>query len=109
MSIVVYVEQLNEDKSIGATANQAMMLENAGKFKMTFEVEGLRSPDDLTAFVFQAGRYIAVVALDSNKVPLMMFLDLKNNEEYAKRIATQFGERLRRMFMKNFYELSKNY
>lgn len=90
---------------MGVTADHSMISENMNKFK----IQGLVPANDYSAFVFQAGRYLAVVANDADNKISMSFLDVKNNEQIAKTIATQFEERLRRIFMKNFYELSKNY
>jgi hypothetical protein len=105
MKIICYVEKLNTDKSLGITADYSMISANMNKFK----IQGLQSGNDYSAFVFQAGRYLAVVANDIENKITMSFIDLKNNEQMAKRISTQFEENLRRIFMKNFYELSKNY
>ncbi len=105
MKIICFVEQLNPDKSMGVTANPAMISENMNKFK----IKGLEPANDYSAYVFQAGRYLAMVANDADNKITMSFLDLKNNEQMAKSVATQLEERLRRIFMKNFYELSKSY
>lgn len=105
MSVVCYVEKLTPDKTFGLTADLLMISENMNKFK----IQGIQPGDDFTAIVFQAGRYIAVVSSDAEKKVGMLFFDLKNNEEVAKKIATQFEEELRRIFMKNFYALAKNY
>jgi hypothetical protein len=105
MSIVCYVEDLSPDKRFGSTINLTMIAENMNKFKIV----GLEPGYDYSAFVFQAGRYLAVVAGDSENKKSMSFLDLQNNENLAKTIATKFEEALRRLFMKNFYVLSPNY
>lgn len=106
MPIQLYVEQLSEDRTFGYTVNEAMMLFNADKILPS----KLKSWEDITAMIFQAGRYVVVVMQDANKKNGMMFFDLNNNRARAEQIASDiFTPETAAVFLKNFEAVSKNY
>lgn len=105
MPVILYVEELNSDKTVGYTTNQAMMLENASRIR----IPDLKHTEDMVGLVFQAGRYIAFIVTDIEGRLGMMFIDFNKDKEKAEWASKKFAEDHRRVFMKNFYELNKNY
>ncbi|GGH70328.1 hypothetical protein HNQ91_002992 [Filimonas zeae] len=105
MGITLFVEKLNEDKSMGYTTNHAMMLENASRVR----IKNIENTDDIVGLVFQAGRYVATILTDINNEVGMMFIDLKKDRQKAIQMSTQFVGEAKELFMKNFEAVSKNY
>lgn len=107
MAVTLYVDELTSDKTFGMARKQSTMLENANRIRINLQTD--EGTGEISAIAFQAGRYVGLICHDVNNEIAMMFFDLNRDEEKAKKIATKFEERLRRIFMKNFYEVSKNY
>jgi hypothetical protein len=105
MSVQLFVEKLNQDKTIGITTNHAMMFENASKFR----IQGIEKTADIVGLIFEAGRYVAAVIMDANNELGMMFMDLKKDRQKALSVASQFKGEAKDIFMKNFEEVTKNY
>lgn len=105
MSIKLFVEQLNADKTMGYTTNQFMMLENANKIRIT----NIKNTKDIIGLIFQAGRYVAAVITDADNQLGMMFIDLKKDRQRALFAASQFNGEAKDLFLKNFEAVTKNY
>lgn len=105
MSVKIFVEQLNADKTMGYTTNHAMMLENANRIKIT----NIKDTKDIVGLIFQAGRYIGTVITDTNNELGMMFIDLKKDRQRALFAASKFNGEAKTLFMKNFEAVTKEY
>lgn len=105
MSVQLFIERLTADKSMGYTTNQAMMLENANRIKITT----VENTGDITGLIFQAGRYVAAVITDADNKLGMMFCDFKKNKQKAEFAASQFNGEAERIFMENFEAVTRDY
>lgn len=105
MSVKLFVEQLNADKSMGYTTNQLMILENVNKIRIT----NIKDTKNVVGLIFQAGRYIAAIITDKNSELGMMFIDLKKDRKKAFFAASQFNGEAKDLFLKNFEAVTKNY
>jgi hypothetical protein len=106
MSIKLCVEHLTYDKSVGYTKNPAMMLSNAQKI----HIANIENTSDITGLIFQAGRYVAAIMIDTDGKYVMSFFDLNRDRQKASQIAKKlFTDETAKTFMKNFEEVTKNY
>ncbi|MBX9780201.1 MAG: hypothetical protein K2X26_07635 [Chitinophagaceae bacterium] len=107
MSIQLFVEKLNEDKSLGYTYNHSMMIENAKRIK----VEGIENLNDCIGLVFSAGRYVGLICIDADNKIGMMFIDCKKDKNIASEAANRLFSSInhRHIFMKTFYSVTENY
>ena len=103
--IKVYVDQLNSNKTLGIATNQTMLLRNADTLGPFLKGQPIK-PD----IIFAAGRYVGSIMIDKNQQLGMSFVDCQKNKSHAEMVASHFqSEETRRLFMKVFYEVTKNY
>lgn len=105
MSVQLFVEKLNGDKTMGITSNTAMMLENANRIR----IKNVKHTDDMVGLIFQAGRYVAGTMMDAEKQLGMFFIDCKKDRRIALAYASNLTGEAKDLFMKNFDEVTRNY
>lgn len=106
MPIELYVDEINADRTFALTNDLELIRINILKIKSALDESSFNEAD----WLFQAGRYLGVVMVDFNKLPGMMFFDLKQDRNQAFEISRQlFPLDVANQFMHMFDQISKSY
>lgn len=107
MAIKLFVENILPDGTVGYTYNVAMLLENANRLKVQIQGDLKNSH----GIVFQAGRFVGLLAIDSSNKVGMLFMDFKKNRKNAMITAMELLSQREHqdLLMKHFDEISAKY
>ncbi len=110
--IPLFCDNVYNDGSNGDTADTSNIYYNLEKIdKEWFErFTDSVAEHDGSSLILQAGRFISLTTMTLNrKTHGMVFLDLHNDEDLAKKISSEKGGHEEERFMEAFYEISRTY